>query len=172
MLRWRKTCRFIVCPLRWWHRLHAFLCMPFFLFEYASQWVLAFKLQLKIFTGNLILPAKWPIIAKMCWYRVASFTYPFSPVHLRNYFLPSPPHNALLLISFLLFSVMFLLCLSVVVLNANEFISDLAFCKVSFWGDQSRHCILNPRLIKEVLNNDSRLATGVEKRRKYRFKIF
>lgn len=59
------------------------------------------------------------------------FTYSFSPVHLRNYFLPSPPHNALLLISFLLFSVMFLLCSSVVVLNANEFTSDLAFCEVS-----------------------------------------
>lgn len=135
MLSWRKTCWFIVCPLIWWHQLHAFLCRLFILFKYASQWVLTFNLQWKKFRGNLILPAKWQIIAKMFWYRVVSFTYSFSPVHLRNYFPPSPPRNALLLIYFLLFSVMFLLCSSAVVLNANEFTSDLTFCEVSLWGD-------------------------------------
>lgn len=131
----RKTCRFIVCPLRWWYQLCALLYMLFILFKYASQWVLAFKLKWKIFTRNLILPAKRQIIAKIFWYRVASFTYSFSTVHLRNYFPPSPHDNALPLISFLSFSVMFLLCLSTVVLNANEFTSDLTFCEVSLWGD-------------------------------------
>lgn len=106
--------------LRWWQQLCPLLCIFCILFKIASQWLPAFKLEWKYFTGSFTLTSDRD------WWKDVLIQSGLLHLFLLFRSLKKLFPPLMFYFQSLYFSAIFLFCAIAVVLNANEVITGLA----------------------------------------------